>query len=118
MIGGKGAMCERDIQKQIAEYLTLLGGMVIRTNSGGMRLKNRNGSDRYVRFNNQQGCADLIVCLRGRFVAVEVKRPGNRPTANQELFAERVHRAQGVAVVASSVEELAEQLQQHGFDVI
>jgi hypothetical protein len=111
-------MCEKDIQKQLVEYLTLCGGLVIRTNSGGMRAKNRDGSERFVRFNSQEGCADLIVCLNGQFIAVEVKRPGNQPTAKQEAFAERVRRSNGVSIVATSVEDLQRQLTIHGFETI
>lgn len=29
------------------------------------------------------GTPDLLACVRGRFVAVELKQPGNRPTALQ-----------------------------------
>lgn len=53
------------------------------------------------------GSADLIGMLapQGRFLALEVKRPGEKPTKEQELFLELVRKSGGVAAVVTSVEE-------------
>jgi hypothetical protein len=105
---------EKDVQKAIVEYLTLIGFMVLRINSGALRI-----GDRFVRFNSARGCSDLLVVAKpsGRLIAVEVKREGNKPTELQEAFLEEVRRAGGVALCVSSVDQLRAELRAAGFDV-
>lgn len=63
--------------------------------------------DRYVRV-GFVGCSDIIgQTTDGRFLAVEVKRPGGKPTEAQVEFLGRVQRAGGVAFVAWSVDDVA-----------
>lgn len=57
-----------------------------------------------------RGIPDLIACWRGLFLAVECKRPGERPTAAQRFVHGRIRRAGGHVFVAHSRAELAEQL--------
>lgn len=61
------------------------------------------------------GVPDVLLCVAGRFVAVEVKhrKPGEseeamqrRVTARQRKEIEDIHRAGGVASVVSSVDEV------------
>lgn len=56
----------------------------------------------------QSGGADILGVFHGRFVAIEVKRPGgDHPvTANQRDFLQRVIAAGGIALVARSVLEV------------
>jgi hypothetical protein len=42
----------------------------------------------------------------GRFLAIEVKRPGNKPTPEQQQFIDTINEAGGLAFVARSVEEV------------
>ena len=56
------------------------------------------------------GGSDLIGLYRGRFIAVEIKRPGKKPTAEQLLFASLVRRKGGEYVVLTSVEDAAQWL--------
>jgi hypothetical protein len=58
------------------------------------------------------GIPDLVVCLRGRFVGIEVKAPGkeNNTTANQDVALENIRACGGVAFVASSVDTVKHQL--------
>ena len=73
-----------------------------RMNVGAFRDGNR-----YVRV-GFVGCSDLLgQTTDGRFLAVEVKRPGGRPTTEQIEFLGRVQRAGGVAFVAWSVDDVA-----------
>lgn len=56
----------------------------------------------------QRGVPDLVCCVDGLFVAMEVKRPGvGRLTDLQALTIERIRDAGGVAEVVTSVEEAA-----------
>jgi hypothetical protein len=56
----------------------------------------------------QRGVPDIICCVNGAFVALEVKRPGlGRLTDLQALTIERIREVGGVAEVVTSVEEAA-----------
>ncbi|MBD3251071.1 VRR-NUC domain-containing protein [Candidatus Uhrbacteria bacterium] len=58
----------------------------------------------------QTGVADIIGCFHGRFLAIEVKRPGRVPTKNQQKFLDNVNAAGGIAFVAYSASEVYETL--------
>lgn len=57
------------------------------------------------------GVPDLLVCYCGRFVAIEVKRPGGKPTELQEHVLAKISGAGGVAIVADSAAAVAEILE-------
>jgi len=44
---------------------------------------------------------DCIICYRGRFIAVETKAPGKKPTPRQTQRIASVERAGGIALVIS-----------------
>ena len=52
------------------------------------------------------GVPDIVGCYRGRFVAIEIKRPGQRPTALQRHRLDQIASAGGVAVVATCWEDV------------
>ena len=54
---------------------------------------------------SQAGVPDLLVGYQGRFIALEVKLPGERATPRQEWVMGRIRAAGNVAVVVHSVEE-------------
>lgn len=75
---------------------------VCRMNSGAMRVKDSNGRQRFVRFHTMPGMSDIIGQMRdGRFIAIEMKRPGEKPTDDQRAFLELVRAGNGVAGVAN-----------------
>ena len=53
----------------------------------------------------QRGTPDLLICWRGRFIALELKRPGEKASLLQEHEMERIMLAGGKAEVVTSVEE-------------
>lgn len=69
--------------------------------------------DRYgqmVRYGLAVGSSDLIgwystSTSTAVFLAVEVKRPGEKPTTEQSRFLEAVRAAGGIAILATSVED-------------
>lgn len=102
---------EREIQKQILEYLNLIGWSAWRFNSGAT--KTPGGG--FVRFNTARGCSDVIGIIPGGwFLAIEVKRPGNKPTPLQQAWLDEVREAGGLALVAVSVDDLRTQLRKAG----
>jgi len=53
----------------------------------------------------QAGNPDIIGCYRGKFIAIEVKRPGKNLTPLQESKAEQIKKAGGHFAVAHSLDE-------------
>ena len=51
------------------------------------------------------GIPDIIACVDGRFVGLEVKQPGGKLTRLQEATLGRIRAAGGVAAMVTSVEE-------------
>ena len=54
---------------------------------------------------SERGVSDIICCVRGRFVALEVKTQTGKLTKHQERFLERVNNANGVGVVVRSLDD-------------
>jgi hypothetical protein len=56
------------------------------------------------------GIPDLLVCLRGRFVGIEAKQPGESLRPRQRVVLHEIHAAGGVAAVCETVEQLQQLL--------
>ena len=61
------------------------------------------------------GKPDIEGCLRGYFVAIEVKRPGYYPTKIQEYRMAKIREAAGITFCAHSVEDVKACLLGSGF---
>ena len=106
------AATEADLLKQVKLYLELKDVLVIRVNSGAFA-GNHQGKKRFVRMNSEPGCSDLLACHNGRFLALEVKRPGNKASAAQASFLQAVSERGGLAAVVTSIEDVAAVLEQN-----
>ena len=98
-------MKEGDVQKQIIDYLLLKGVVLLRINTvtrGHIKSVTRCGHGK------ESGVSDLIGSYRGRFLAVEVKLPGGKPTAEQTAFLNEIKASGGIAILAYSVEDVKE----------
>lgn len=96
---------EKEIQKQVMDYLWLVGAVPIRINSGAFGGEYK-GKKRFVRANSEPGCSDILACYRGRFLAIEVKRQKTATTEKQKAFLDKVDRAGGRAWVVRSVDDI------------
>ena len=85
---------ETDITSQIKQVLKHVGAFPIKIAGGPF----------------QHDISDLLVCLDGKFVAIEVKRPNGRLSDGQEKFLHNVKAAGGIAFVARSVEDVVREL--------
>lgn len=54
------------------------------------------------------GIPDIIICYKGRFIALEVKRPGGKPTLLQKITLNKIEKAKGIAKLVTSVEQVKE----------
>lgn len=100
---------EADIQRSIIEYLTIKQHFVWRQNSG-MFTGEYKGKKRFIRA-GIKGIADIIgVHARtGHMIAIEVKRTGEFPTAEQFEFISHVKKCGGTAFIAYSLEDVINQ---------
>ena len=54
----------------------------------------------------RRGVPDVLACYRGQFLALEVKRPGQEPTALQRAVIDQIHDAGGVAEIVHDLDEV------------
>lgn len=97
---------EKDIQNSIIEYLKYRGHLIKRNNSGRILIKGKSGF-RSINL-GESGWPDIIGCdKKGRFIGIEVKKPGNKPTREQlEIINEINNRPPGLAFVAYSLDDV------------
>jgi len=113
-VDGKPAMpLERDIQKACLQLLRVHPKVAYcwRANSGTFTEQNADGSQRYISANSAPGCPDILGYLKGgRFLAIEVKRPGGKPSRLQEQFLDRARAAGALAAVVDDPQQLVDLL--------
>jgi VRR-NUC domain len=100
---------ESDVLSSCLQYLRLSGIFAWRSNNTGVFDPARKC---FRSFRGLKGVSDLLgVLADGRLLAVETKRAGNRPTAEQQAFLDEVNRRGGVGLWVTSVHELAAALE-------
>lgn len=89
---------EQSIQSKIVDYIKNIGGIpVVQTEYG---------------IYSQMGVPDILACIKGRFVAIEVKRPKEKPRPTQIAWLDAIERAGGIAFWAVSLEEVKDKLKE------
>ena len=90
-------MLEKDITNQIMRYLKTVPLCFCWKQHGGAM--------------GTAGLPDVICCIGGRFVAFEVKTPGNRLTKLQENTITKIKESKGEAFKVVGVQEVKEIIQ-------
>lgn len=85
-------MLEKDIVNAILKHLKTVPECFAWKEHGGMY--------------GTAGIPDIIVCLKGRFIAFEVKTSSGRLTKLQEITIQRINDAKGKAYKVTSVVEV------------
>ena len=85
-------MKEKEVVDSIKEYLQTIPNLFFWKEHGGQF--------------GTAGIPDLIVCYKGRFIALEVKRPGGKPTLLQKITLNKIEKAKGIAKIVTSVEQV------------
>lgn len=99
-------MLEKDIVNAILQYLQLKKIFAWRNNSGMIFGKDEKGRT-YAHRMGPKGSPDIIgIMSDGRFLGIEVKVPGNKPTDEQSEFLEEIQKRGGIAFVAYSVDDV------------
>ncbi len=102
-------MKESDIQRQILRYLGYNKDVALawRQNTGGAYYPKKDGTKQFVRF-GERGVSDILGMLKGgQFFAIEVKRPGGKPTPHQAAFLKSIEDAGGISILAHSIEDVS-----------
>jgi hypothetical protein len=95
---------EGAVKKEVMEYLALRGVFCWVNNTG------RRGKVNF----GKVGSSDIIGILDdGRFLAIELKAPGGVPTMDQIMFLAEIAKRGGVAFVATSAEEVADEFKRY-----
>jgi len=86
---------EGKVKKAVKEYLVSRDAWYYMPVSNGM---------------GRVGCPDILVCWRGRFIAIETKAPGkrNNTTPNQDREIDAINSANGLAVAVDDVSQVQE----------
>ena len=87
---------EQDIQTSIMNYIKSIRGLPIKQNQIGIY--------------GQAGVPDIIACIKGRFVGIEVKRPGQRPKPIQEAFLDAINKKGGIGLWADNLDKVKDTL--------
>lgn len=99
-------MLEKDIQKQICEWLALKGVFFWRSNNMPVFSE---GKFRAMPKYAPKGLPDIICVIKGRFVGLEVKRPKGytnpKTRYDQETFCKNVRNNGGFYAVVHSIDE-------------
>lgn len=97
-------MLERDIQRQILDYLTLKRVFHYRENTGAVAAES-NGKKRFFRF-GRPGCPDIVCIVKGQYIGIEVKAPKGVQSVVQRQFQTDLEMAGGKYLLVHSLEEL------------
>jgi len=92
---------EKTIENQIKRYLDNL-------ESNGKAWHMKVHGSMY----QKAGVPDIIACINGRFVGIEVKRPGGVVSELQKYHIGQINKSGGAAFVAYSVDDVKDKLRQ------
>lgn len=84
-------MREKSIENKIKAYLKSQGAYYVKYHGNQF---------------SQVGVADLLVCYKGRFLAIEIKNETGKTSPLQDVNIELVKKAGGISFVARSVEDV------------
>ena len=109
----KKAPNETSIQNAILTYLSYRRDVFVwRNNTTGVYDAKRGRYRSSGKF-AIKGVADILgITEEGRFIALEVKRPGGRASADQSNYLSRIKAFGGIAAVVTSVEEVVKVLEE------
>lgn len=99
---------EKDIQRTICEYLALKKYFFWRSNNIPVFGKNNAGEKRFRSLPKYtpRGLPDIIIVHKGKFVAIEVKRPGALLRPEQKEFGIKCVLSGGLYKIVHSLEEV------------
>ena len=92
-------MKEKHIENQIKKHLKQIGAYYVKFHATGF---------------TRSGVPDILACIGGRFVAIEVKQDAGRVSALQEAHQRQIRAAGGVSIIVWSYEGYLQALVNEG----
>ena len=62
-------------------------------------------------YSGTTGTSDWLLCIKGNFVALELKIGDNKPTKKQDLFLREIIDAGGISLVCYSLDEVQKKIE-------
>ncbi len=97
-------MLEKDIQNLILEFLAYQPRTFVWRQNAGSHFEEDSNGKRHGFRASTPGVSDILGIYRGIPIAIEVKRPGKKPTDLQVAFLQKFAAAGGIAICACSLE--------------
>jgi len=108
-----GTVTEGEIQNQILDWLNLKQIFNWRQNTMGVYCGSDDQGKAKFRKAPATGVADILGVLpNGRFLAIECKRPGGKPSPEQIEFIDNVNANGGLAFIADNLDIVIETIEQ------
>lgn len=90
---------EQQVQKNITDYLDSLGAYYLKVHGSAYQ---------------PSGTPDLLACVNGRFVGIEVKKPkGGITSPLQKFKIKEIQKSGGIAFVANSLDVVKREFKEH-----
>src|SRR5690606_7265756 len=87
---------EKTIENRIKRYLDSIGAWYLKVHGSAYQ---------------RSGVPDIIACVNGKFVGIEVKKPGGIVSPLQKAKIKKIQKAGGIAFVVYSFEEAKQHLE-------
>ena len=84
---------EKNFENKVKDFLTEQGAWFIKYWSGGVPTKK--GMKKFTK----DGIPDILACVNGLFLAIELKAPDGRPSVLQLVTLNKIRKAYGIAVL-------------------
>lgn len=83
---------EKKLQNKVIKYLTKKGCWYLNVHGGSMF--------------QRAGVPDLIICANGRFIGLELKAPGGKPSELQKANIRLIKKSKGIALSSRDYNEI------------
>ena len=109
----KPKLSERELLRQVTDFLTVLPQCFAVSVNAMAAFAEHKGKRRRIQ-SVPPGTADVLCCIRGRWVSIECKAGRNKATAAQDAHQRAVQKAGGIALVVYSLGQLIAALKYEG----
>lgn len=101
-MGREKVKSEAQILQECRIEASACGAIIWRNNTGKFQDK----TGRWVQFGLCVGSSDLIGIYKGRFLALEIKKPGGAVRPEQKQFIDMVNKAGGIGAIIYDADEI------------
>lgn len=103
-------MNEKTIENSILNFLKHIGVFCWKNQTTGVFDPTKKVFRKSSNPHHIKGVADILGCIEGRMIAIEVKAEKGKVSPEQRVFLTRINQEGGVAFVARSIDQVAREL--------